>query len=263
MFIASYFRDFPFLIHCLASLKKFSKGFLHPVVGVHFNDWQGAREIVAQSYPEVEVKVYDGVEGQPFLRAQLMMLAGDIFCPESDFTWLLGSDCFVTREFTPEPFFKNGKPVMLYTDYHELRSIPGAMQWRTGVEAALGIRPQYEFMRRLPLIYPRELFAPMRQHIAARHGKTFLKYVESCGSRKPFDTSESNWMGAFAWEWMHDLYEWVDTAKGENWDNPVIQFWSHHKDKLDGVCDHNAILPDGSLTAGRTPRQIIDSVLRG
>jgi len=259
--IASYPRDYAFLIHCLASLKKFSKGFLHPVVVVHYDDWKSARAIADQSYPEAEVKVYDGVVGQGFLRAQICMMSGDIFCPEADFTWLLGSDCFCTREFTPEPFFKGGKPVMLYTDYRDLAAIPGALQWRGGVESALGLRPQYEFMRRLPLIYPRELFAPMRQHIAARHNVTFLKYVEWCGSRKPFDTSESNWLGAFAHRYMPDLYEWVDTAKGEHWDNPCIQFWSHGS--LDGKCDHDAVLPDGSRTAGRTPRDVIDSVLRG
>lgn len=264
--IASYAKDFPWLIHCLASLKKFSSGFLHPVVVTTFDDWAGARAIADQSYPEVEVKVYDGAAGQGFMRAQTVMCAGDIFCPEADHTWLLGSDCVVTAPFRPEPYFEDGKPVMLYSQYAEIeKHHPQAMPWRAGTTRAIGRQPEHEFMRRLPLIYPKGLFAPMRRHIESRHSCTFQKYMALRGAAHPFDSSESNWLGAFAWDFMPHVYTWAEITDWEmiskKYPNVVLQLWSHGG--LDGKCDHGFILPSGRNTAGLTPRSIINEVVYG
>ena len=257
--IASYHKDFPFLLHCLRSLKRFSKGFLPPVIVVHENDVHGARQVVSQSFPEDEVAIFNGEPGMGFLRAQMAMMMGDVLCPRADYTWLLGSDCFVTDTLTPEPFFKDGKPVMLYIPYSDAGP---AICWQWGTQRALGFRPDFEFMRRLPLIYPKGLFSPARKHIADLHGRPFEDYVKTrfAGSTGAGDFSESNILGAYAFKYQPDEYAWVSGAEWMSWPSPVLQFWSRHPAGLDGKIDHGFVL-NGKSVFGRSPRSVIDEVL--
>lgn len=268
--ICSYHKDFQWLIHCLGSLKRFSSGFLHPVVCVDAADREGAKQIVAQSYPEATVVVKDGRTGQGFMRAQIAMMSGDIICPEADFVFLLGSDTIAAGEFTPGPFFSaDGNPVMLYTTYEDL-NVPrhsNAMPWRKGTERIMGFEPHAEFMRRLPLVYPKSLFAPFREYVANLHRMDFEDFIYT-NDAKFGHTSESNCMGAWAWKFAPELYEWVDTRHAgvedgevKGWPSKIRQFWS--RGGLDRVTEANFLYGNGKCSRGRTPREIINSILYG
>jgi len=270
--IASYKKDFEWLAPNLTTLRRFSKGFLPPVISVSSEDAAEARALVKNVYPEAEVWVKDGRPGLGNLRAQVSMMLGDMLCAKADYIWLVGSDCVVSSEFTPEPFFRNGKPVMLINSYEELLTYaPGIEPWRVGTTNALGFEPQYEYMRRLPLIYPRELFALVRRHIESVHGKTFEDYVYDVGAyaqksnrSDAANFSESNVMGAFAHRFMEGSYEWVNLDSdyaGEmaKLPSPMIQFWSHGG--LDTVADVRFTYGDGQTTFGQTPRRVIQQIL--
>lgn len=231
--IASYRKDFPWLRHCLRSLEKFSYGFLPPVVAVSFYDLVEALALVREAGSGAQVKQWDG---PGFGRAQDAMMSGDLLCPRADYYWLLGSDCLALKPFTPADYCApNGLPYMLYHtwDYLQLHH-PAAMHWRAGTEDALGWRSHGEFMRRLPLAYPKSMLEPMRRHIADRHGVRFTTYVHDRVNRvKNF--SESNVMGEWAWKMRFDAYQWicldgygpVEQFKLSLRDSPIIQFWSH------------------------------------
>lgn len=261
--IASYQKDFVWLGPCLASLKKFSRGFLPPVISVAPNDYIGAREIADRYYPETEVLVHCDQRGlaKGNLRAQLSMMNGDVLCRDADYVWLVGSDCIVQSEFSPEPFFKDGKPAMLINSYeHLFKYVPreNLIPWQMGVERALGYCPNYEYMRRLPLMYPRELFRFTREAVCARHACNFTDYVYDVHSPTSWSNfSESNILGAFAHKYEPALFEWIDIDnRPDPIPNPLIQFWSH------GGLDRIADLPfSGKSWLGKTPRQIITGIL--
>jgi hypothetical protein len=266
--IASYEKDFIWLIHCLGSLKRFSKGFLHPVVCVEEKDVKGCQEVVDRAYPETKIVVKNGRPGQGFMRAQCAMMSADILCPEADFIFLLGSDTIAADTFSPEPYFSpEGKPVMLYTTYDDL-NVPGhsnAMPWRKGTERVVGWEPHAEFMRRLPVVYDRDTFRAFRMFVTERHRMAFEDYIYESDKKHGY-TSESNCLGAFAWKYEPESYHWVNTTEAgvENgevrgWPSPIRQFWSHGG--FDRITEANFTFGDGKSSKGRTPREIIDEIL--
>lgn len=265
VFISSFWRDAEFFSHCLASLRVFSKGFLHPVVCVTSADAPQFRNIVAGIYPETKVVIKDckyGRESQGFMRAQASMCFSDKFCPEADIIHWLGSDCLITDTFTPDKYHVDGRPIVLYRPYRKL----DPLNWEKGTRRVLGIDPINEYMGRLPSSFSREVFEPMRRHVESTHRKPFEDYLYD-GDLGNHDTSEANIMGAFAHRFMPETHEWIDATVTPppstlgGWAYPVAQFWS--KGGLDRPMECCATLPDGTNTAGRTPRSVIRQVLYG
>lgn len=264
IFISSYAKDFPWLLHNLASLKKFCVGFLDPVVCVDTSEESACREIARQSYPEAIIATYSGPPGRDgFMRAQIGMMNCDRLCPGADFIHLIGSDCLAIREYRPEVFFdKDWKPVMLYNSYAALPV--GPQMWRRGTTRVLGFNPEFEFMRRLPIVYPRTLYPLVRAHVEKLHHMPFADYIY-LGQRGNRDTSESNILGAYAWEFCREMFAWVNLdAPGAydklaiEWPNPVAQFWSHGG--MDRPTDLD-VAYCGDRTIGKTPRLIIDQTM--
>ena len=264
--IASYTRDFIWLEPNLKSLRRYSRGFLPPVISVDGQDFFEAKKLVARAYPEATVVQKDGRRGQGFMRAQISMMQGDLLCPQADFTYLVGSDCIFWKEFSPEMYFFNGKPVMLYNSrkYFEDAHAGAPIQWMDSTAQILGFHVQGEYMRRLPIVYPKELFAPMRKHVELVHGHKFEDYIYQRNAQGG-PVSESNILGAYAWEKMRDLYHWMhcdDNAEYVKYraDNPdpMAQFWSHGG--LDRPTAANVFI-NGRCIVGRTPRDVMREVL--
>lgn len=221
--IASYRPDFQWVRQNLRSLKLFSRGFLPPVVVVPPEDAPLAREVVGQvGYGIVKEKA-----GPGFGRAQVVMMQGDIFCPEADFVYLTGSDCMAIRPFDYTEYWKDNRPLMLYNTWpHLLKHIAPVGVWKAGTEKALGGTSAGEFMRRLPIVYPRELYPAVRQAIAERHKTSFEQYTLNAVNHER-NFSESNVLGEYAWRHMRDVYTWhnLDEAPYPG-ASAMLQFWS-------------------------------------
>ncbi len=258
--IASYAKDAVWLEVCLRSLKKFSVGFMPPVVAVSQIDYAQFREIADRVFPEAIISVFDG---HGFMRAQAAMCSGDILCPDAEYVFLLGSDCMMVDTFSPEPFFRNGKPVMLYNTYqHLLKHAPGVKPWKIGTERVLGFTVPAEHMRRLPLVYPVELYPLVRAHIEELHKMPFIDYLYA-SDKSHGGNSESNILGSWAYKFRPDMYEWIcldDRYDSEmkNHPNPIHQHWSHGG--IDRKCDRDMKYFGGS-TLGKTPRNLFKEIL--
>jgi len=267
-FISSYDRDFCFLIHLLASLKRFAVGFLPPVVAVEPHDFDDACKIKNQVYPETEVVTLTGRKGQGMAGAMTRMLKSDIFCPDADVIYFLGSDCIAHETFQPEPYCDaEGRPAVLYTSYDTLeRFHPQAVPWRRGVKRITGIYPQHEYMRRLPSVFPRSIFAPLRVHVEKLHRMDFEDYIFRADDGT---TSEANILGAFAYTHMRETCCWVDTdeagyegAQIKGWPNAIGQMWSKGGlDRPSDACWEYKFRGVTMNAKGATPREIINRVL--
>ncbi len=249
-FIASYRKDFEWLEFLLRSIDVRSRGFERPVVCVPPDQADEARARFPGAIVTLQDEVPDGVTPwRRFLAAQVAMMECDIHCPDADFVWLFGSDCFVRGPLYPETGMFSGRPVMPFSMYADIG--PGPDWWKAGTEAALQFPSvEREFMRRLPLVYPRVLYPAVRKHIEHAHGMSFKGYVYSTADAKNF--SESNVLGAYAWEYRRHLFEWVNLGVGNNaqrFGMPVIQFWSHGG--LDLPCDQHHALH------GQIPREFM------
>lgn len=158
------------------------------------------------------------------------MLSCDLLCPDGDVFWLFGSDTVLHGPVSPEDYWAHdyARPVMLYTPHATLGKITA--RWKQGAEAALGWDVENEFMRRLPLPYPRTLYPHVRARIEELHGMPWDQYVHSTGAgpngyHSMF--SESNVLGAYAWRKLRSIYAWVNTDDTVLPTMPVWQFWSH------------------------------------
>jgi hypothetical protein len=260
VFIASYEKDFPWLDVNLRSLRRFSEGFLPPVVCVERHEVRSAKQYTDGAH----LCAKDGRgPGTGFLRAQIAMMCADIMCPSADYIYLLGSDCMAFRRFAPDVYWFRDKPVMLYNSYAELGNMDAVGMWQGSTEQVLGFSCPNETMRRLPLVYPRELFPAVRKHIEDRHGMAFEDYIY----KKGHPLSESNILGCYALKFMPERYTWLHASPSDpsyvEYRTPlsdsIAQFWSH------GGLDHPQTLAldyaPGKNTHGKTPREIIRDVL--
>lgn len=262
-FIASYAKDFEWLTHCLASLQKHAVGFEPPAVCVDSSDLDDATDICRQYGANVVVK-----DGEGFMRAQIAMMEADLLCPEADVIYLIGSDCIALPGFTPDIYCKDGKPVVLMNSYFALAEARSpCMCWLRGTERVLGFAPEYEYMRRLPSVFPASIFAPMRAHVERLHDLPFGEYIIH-GNKPRRDTSEANILGAYAHVHMPDSCHFHDVDNVE-WHegNPVGypsalgQFWSHGG--LDRPGDSSFFYEANGqrvCAAGRPPRQVLDDL---
>lgn len=257
--ICSYAKDFQFLRPLLRSLKRFQKGFMPPLVSVQYTDYAGARAIADEEFPAAYVCIKNGPPELGFMRAQISMMSGDLLCPSADYVHLLGSDCVLWDEFTPEQWMKDGKPLMLYTSY----SVVGQVPWRAGTERILKFPVEHEFMRRLPLIYPKELFPALRWHIEKVNRLPFEGFIYDQFRAGHRDVSESNLLGAFAFKYRPDLYTWMLTDKGfPKQPHPLVQFWSHGGlDRPAEACvDYRNLKGQMKNSVGQTPRQTMQDI---
>jgi hypothetical protein len=206
IFIRSYEKDFLWLNYCLKSIVKNTTGFLD----VH----------IAAPYPDVEKlshltleKVHGVVDScSGYLAQQITKFHADEYC-KSDYILHVDSDCVFTDKVTPQVFFIDGKPIMLQEK--DVKS-----PWYDVSERALGWRDEYEYMRRMPIIYPRWIYSTFRKWFLLNKGVSIDQWV----SEQPdFLFSEFNTLGTWAKKFYPDAFTWM-TPK----DVPIVckQYWS-------------------------------------
>lgn len=267
--IISYQPDFYWLPHCLASLRKFSTGFLPPVVCVPEPNETECRQLVYHTYPEATVSTRPFLSGHEKARSQIAFMMADLYCPTAQFIFKVDSDCIASAAFRPEPYFSSGKPVMWYATYSSLYAAwpgPGPnpwIKWKTGTERILGFPAPNEYTCRVPYVYPRAVFPALRARVESLHGKSFSACLTDFDAAH-HDVTDCNLLGAFAHRYMPDAHEWVDTSEGRRtvadkaWPNVIGWFWSHGGLDVRGC--PNSYIPGKDLT-NRTPREIIKEII--
>lgn len=214
IFIKSYRKDFRWLQFCLRSIAKFVSGIrdVHIVVSEEdFKDistWGLTREKLHA------VREY----GRGYLFQQVIKMKADTFT-DADHIMFVDSDCCFTGEFFPEKMMKQSKILMLITPYSEM---PADFPWQKPTEQALGFKCPYETMRRLPLLYPREVVKACREHVEEKQGTDIEDYIMSQSA-----FSEFNVLGSFAREKFWERFYFLDTSKDKWKDLPLKQNWSH------------------------------------
>lgn len=133
---------------------------------------------------------------------------------EADFTLFTDSDAFWPRPINIQTLIKGGKPEILFTDYKQL---PDAIIWKEPTERLVGSPVEFEYMRRLPLVYHNSTLA------AINKWKPDLEELVMNSER----FSEFNLIGAYAAKFEKEKYTWTNT---DNWtyvESPANQVWSH------------------------------------
>ena len=231
--IATYHKDFPYLLYCLRSIQKFALGFSGVTISCPTQDVKALKKVIKESgiKPKPVIKFGEEWESKGMLWSEHNKCMADELCPNADYIAHFDSDCIFTRPVRPSDFFKNGKPLLRYEAYSSLvKREPNIVNWKIAVESCLPFQVDNEFMRGHPEVYHRGLYAETRKLIEEKTGLEFSEYVKSCKNSFPQTFAEFPTLGAVAFKEFDELYHPHDCATQENPDAhpyPVIQFWSH------------------------------------
>ncbi|OBQ44537.1 MAG: hypothetical protein AN484_06525 [Aphanizomenon flos-aquae WA102] len=206
IFIRSYRNDFKWLEYCLKSCHQKARGFGKIHIAVPHQDFEVMPKVSGE---EVHL-VVDSCNG--YLAQQITKLHADEFC-NADYILHMDSDCVWTQDVEPSMFFSNGKPIILREDGVE-------SPWKDISAVSLGWRDEYEYMRRLPIIYPRHLYAPFRAWMERQHGMSIDAWIASQPENR---FSEFNTFGQWLYRFHPDEFEWKHPSEVPSY---MRQFWS-------------------------------------
>jgi hypothetical protein len=232
LFIRTCVKDFEWLEYCFRSIDKYASGVKEGVVGISVSDLGKVPEEWKDRYRWVETE--DDLDNG-YIIQQMVKLYADIYCPGADSIFYMDSDCVFTEPVSPEDYFIDGKPRMLYTPYTEL---PRHVPWQDITSRVLGWYPDDEYMRQHPLILSVETLKDFREWYEKRFARTLCE-----GLKRLREFSEFNAIGAWASKYRKDSYVWVRVP--DNPDAPpgkVLQEWSwggltpEIREKLEKIC---------------------------
>ncbi len=218
LLVKSCARDAARLAWLLRSVARFARGFREVVVLFPADE----RAAIDRMNLTLERVVLTPDSGDRYVYQQLCKLQADRYT-DAEFVLHLDSDCVFTGPASPDTYFTAGRPQLLYAPYAALAG-SGVERWRPGTERALARPVELEFMRRLPLVYPRDAYPRFRDFVERTHGTRFETFVTQRPPHEP--PSEYNWLGAYCWSFLRDRFHWIDTTSEPLPPNPVRQLWS-------------------------------------
>lgn len=206
IFIRSYRNDFHWLKYCLRSIDKYLSGFGKIHIAIPASDMG-----LYQHHGSEVVHLVDNWEDD-YLGQQSTKLHADQYT-HSDFVLHVDSDCIFTSPTSPEDFIINGKAVILHEDGVET-------PWVPVVARTMGFNMESEYMRRLPIIYPKWIYEGFREFVKRAHGMSLKEWIKIQPYR---EFSEFNCLGTWAWKYARDGVEW---RLPHEMPTKAKQFWS-------------------------------------
>jgi hypothetical protein len=214
IFIRTYHKDLPWLEHALRSIHKHVTGHRRIIVAIPEGEVHLLSHLTAETVIEVP-DLEDGYLGQQLtkLEAWRHTDADAIIFWDSDVVAMEPIDIHAE-------YFQDGKPIMYKTRYS---SLPKDVPWQAITEKAVGFKVEWEYMRRMPLVYWRQTIENCHDDMLFTHGKDMKDYLREQPSGA---FSEFNYIGAITDHFAAHHYTIIDTESVTMPPNKVAQFWS-------------------------------------
>lgn len=212
IFIRTCAKDLPWLRYCLQGIHRFTKGFRQVVIVAP----NSARPGLERWGLTLERVHYIQEYKNDYLGQQITKLHADTWT-DADYIWFVDSDVIFNRPTTPDLMFCKGKPVYYLTPVEQVGDIP----WIGITEMFLGWRPRFEYMRRMPMMYPGDMLVNFRTHAQTLHKIQVGDWIEH---NQKF--SEFNAFGAWAHRFQPDRFYWWNTVELEQPPPFATQFWT-------------------------------------
>jgi len=210
IFVKSYKKDLWLLTLSLETIKKNVTGYNNIILLIPEKD---KHDFDTRNLPKRTLIYYVEDDGVGWLRQQWFKMSAYNYS-DADFIMFSDSDNFFDHKINVQDIIKDDKPEILYTDYEQL---PDAKIWKEPTDKFIGEPQQYEFMRRLPLIYHRQTLVNIAEYAPK------LEHTIMTSHR----FSEFNAIGAYAYKFERDKYNFVNTDGWEYVQPHSIQVWSH------------------------------------
>jgi hypothetical protein len=213
IFIRTYHKDIEWLKYALASIHKHVKGWRNIVITMPKGQGHLLGHLTTEKVIEVE-DMQDGYIGQQLTKMEAWKYT------DAECVLFWDSDVIATEPIDiHREYFKDGKPILYKTKYSSLPGCP----WQGVTEKAVGFPVEWEYMRRMPLLYWTQTLEGACEDMRAIHGLGLRQYMEK-QPHKAF--SEFNVMGAFVDRYSKAHYAIIDTESIDMPTNKVFQGWS-------------------------------------
>ena len=218
IFYRTYSGDAKWLDYSLQSIHKFVTGYSSVVV----TSPESSREIIEPIVEKHGFKfiICDAIHSDDYVGQQATKMYADLYTT-SDIVVHVDSDVIFTKNVTLQSFLnaEGTKPLNLKSAYSNI-----VTPWKKITESNVGFEVHYEYMRRIPLAYPREIYKYTRDHIESTHGVSFYEFIRSVNNR---EMSEFNIIGAVSEQYYPNLIQWQDTHGTISMPEPyAMQYWS-------------------------------------
>lgn len=218
VFIRTYRNDAKWLGYCLEGLKRVKYDEL--VIVCPEND----RRVIWPVIKDYNCKFFQTKEiCEGYIAQQLDKLQAHKYCT-GDLILFVDSDVIFTKEVDVNYFLKEGKPFLLRTRYDEMPSDHGVQNWQWITEKMIGFKSEWEYMRRLPLIYWRETLLAISNSYPNLEKSALQEHKEFTPPGRAF--TEFNFIGQFIERFDYERYELIHT---KDWlPEPIVkQYWSY------------------------------------
>jgi hypothetical protein len=226
--IVSVGKHFNHLKYALRSIKKFASGFRKTIVLVPTKDMDAARKLIADAPDNIQLMDFFEWPGKGMLHHMYLIMSADKYT-DADFILHFDSDCVFTEPVTPEDYFVDGKPVLMYADFDWLVNTQQAnlRMWQDVTKNAIGGPVPIETMRRHPAVHYRELYALARNMMENNTGQPVSSYIERQRDEFPQTFCEYVTLGNVAWRCIPDKYAWRNQQTEGFPPAKIHQNWSH------------------------------------
>ena len=216
--IRTYRGDLEWLAYALKSIHKYVTGYRNIIVAIPIEDVRLLGHLTQEKVVGVH-DLEDGYLGQQLTKMQAWKLT------DADAIVFWDSDVVATRPIDVwTEYFRDGKIIIYKTRYS---SLGDACPWQPITAKALmgaGLPiPEWEYMRRMPLVYWTSTLKGCEEYAVALHGIPLDKYLRNQPHRA---FSEFNVIGAFAEFRDAGGYHFVDTESVDMPPCAVDQMWS-------------------------------------
>jgi hypothetical protein len=207
--IRTYHKDLNWLAHALRSIQMNVTG--HRRVIVAIPNAGLLSHLTAETVVQVD-DLTDGYIGQQLTKMEAWRYT------DADAVLFWDSDTIATEPVNVSEWLKDGKPHIWKTRYSEIDT-----PWQGITEYAVGFPVEWEYMRRMPLLYRTSTLFNACEYMQGVHKKSMRDYLDSLPHRS---FSEFNAIGAFAERFEADDYTFEDTNVADMPRNKCRQFWS-------------------------------------
>lgn len=217
--IRTYKEDLEWLGYALKSIHKYVTGYRNIIIAIPIEQ-VGLLNHLTQEKVVGVFDLQDGYLGQQLTKMQAWKLT------DADAIVFWDSDVVATRPIDVRTeYFKDGKIILYKTRYASINGTtsPLACPWQPITAKAVGFVPEFEYMRRMPLVYWRRTLEECETFMVERHKQSLESYVKTQPHRS---LSEFNLLGAFAEKHAPNGYAFTDTESIDMPSCAVDQMWS-------------------------------------
>lgn len=228
IFIVSVAKHFNHLLYALRSIKKYASGFNRTLVLVPTQDIPEARTLVNDGPENMQLIDFNEWPGKGMVHHMCLIMCADLYS-DADFILHFDSDCVFTEPVTPQDYFVDGKPVLMYADFDWLVNTQQAnlRMWQEVTINAIGKPVDIETMRRHPAVHYRRLYPLARAEVENHTGIPLMTYIMNGRNEFPQHFAEFVTLGNVAWRHMRSDYSWRDQQTEGFPPFKLHQAWSH------------------------------------